>query len=135
MMHSQALRRMSYLAVVLGLVAVPPVVSQIGGTIGDDKRPAEARPLWSGSQLRHLPPLEPIADTRFLMQAINLPNFQGLEYLLKQRPVDANAWAYVKGQALLIAENGNLLILRPSRSQEDRWLDLAATLRSKAARL
>lgn len=70
------------------------------------------------------------------MQGINLPNFEGIEKLLKEKPSEADAWKFLRGQALLIAENGNLLMLRPPHNTgEAAWLDRAAALRTSAAKL
>jgi hypothetical protein len=79
---------------------------------------------------------EPVAETRLLMQGINQPNFRALERLLRQRPADLEAWTFARGQALLIAENGNLLLLRPPRKEgRDTWLERCADLREFATRL
>ena len=58
-----------------------------------------------------------VAETRLLMEGINQPNFQGLEHLLRKKPAEADAWTFARGQALLIAENANLLMLRPPRER------------------
>jgi hypothetical protein len=80
--------------------------------------------------------MEPVAETQLLMQGINLPNFQGIEKLLKDKPTEAEAWKFMRGQALLIAENGNLLMLRPPRNAgQDVWLQKAAALRNTATKL
>jgi hypothetical protein len=98
------------------LLAAGPAVPQTGGRV-------TPRPV-------------PVAETRLLMEGINLPNYNGLEHLLRQRPGDAEAWTFARGQALLIAENGNLLLLRPPRNQgREVWLDRAAELRNAAVRL
>jgi hypothetical protein len=80
--------------------------------------------------------LEPVAETRLLMEGLNLPNFRGLDRLLRERPKDAEAWKFVRGQALLIAEAGNLLLLRPPRSKgRQTWFSRAAELRDAGRRL
>lgn len=81
---------------------------------------------------RAAPKLEPVAETRLLMEGLNQSNFRGLERLLKERPADAETWAFARGQALLIAETGNLLLLRPPRRGQDAWMDRAAELREAA---
>lgn len=82
------------------------------------------------------PRLEPVAETRLLMEGMSQPNYQALQKLLKQRPADADAWSFARGQALLLAETGNLLLIRPPRNQgQTVWLDLAADLRAAATRL
>src|SRR5439155_996458 len=63
-------------------------------------------------------------------------NFRGLENHLKQRPADLETWAFARGQALLIAESGNLLMLRPPKTTgQDAWMDRATDLREQATRL
>ena len=57
------------------------------------------------------------------MDGLNLPNYRGLDKLLKQKPADADTWTFIRGQSLLIAETGNLLLLRPPRSGGPRRLE------------
>src|SRR5262245_10211994 len=82
------------------------------------------------------PPAEPIAETRLLMEGLALPNFRGLDRQLRQKPTEVEAWVFMRGQALLIAETSNLLMLRPPRSAgQEAWLAQAAQLRDTATRL
>ena len=82
------------------------------------------------------PKLEPVAETRLLMEGLNQANFRGLERLLKEKPADAESWTFARGQALLIAETGNLLMLRPPRNRgQDAWMERAADLRDAATAL
>ena len=62
------------------------------------------------------PKFEVIAETRLLMDGLNQANYRGLAKLLQQKPTDADTWTFIRGQASLIAETGNLLLLRPPRS-------------------
>jgi hypothetical protein len=79
---------------------------------------------------------EAVAETRLLMEGINQANFAGLERLLKQKPADVESWAFARGQALLIAECGNLLLLRPPNNQgETAWLERSRDLREAATTL
>jgi len=97
---------------------------------------ALAGPAAPQAQVASAPRPQAVAETRLLMEAINLPNFKGLESLLGKKPADVEAWAFARGQALLIAENGNLLMLRPPRGQgRQAWLDRAAELRDAATDL
>ena len=57
------------------------------------------------------PKLEPIAETKLLMEGLANVNFRGLERLLQQKPADLQTWTFARGQALLIAETANLLML------------------------
>ena len=88
------------------------------------------------SQPRIQPKPEAIAETRLLMEGLNLANFRGLERLLTARPASTDAWTFARGQALLIAETGNLLMLRQPRTDgRSVWLERAADLRASSTRL
>jgi hypothetical protein len=77
-----------------------------------------------------------VAETKLLMEGLAQANFRGLEHLLQKKPADAESWAFVRGQALLLAETGNLLMLRPPRNNgQSVWMDRATDLRTAAARL
>ncbi len=71
-----------------------------------------------------VPKLDAVADTKLLMEGITDPNIRGLGKHLRDKPKDAEAWGFIRGQALLIAETGNLLMLRPPRSSsgEESWM-------------
>ncbi len=82
------------------------------------------------------PKLEPVAETKLLMVGLASANFKGLERILRDPPKDDQAWIFARGQALLIAETGNLLMIRPPRNQgETAWHDRSMELRTKAAQL
>jgi hypothetical protein len=82
-----------------------------------------------------------VAETKLLMIGLNQANFDGLSRLLRKKPNDAEAWTFIRGQALLIAETGNLLLLRPPRDRQAQteWnyrsvdLRVAATTVARAA--
>src|SRR5262249_36765731 len=77
------------------------------------------------------PQLTPVAETRLLMEGLALSNFKGMDRLLRQKPKDNEDWIFLRGQALLIAETGNLLLLRPPRnSGEPTWQNHATELRA-----
>jgi cytochrome c556 len=80
------------------------------------------------------PKFEAVAETKLLMDGLAMPNYEGLGRLLEEKPADAEGWAFARGQALLIAETGNLLLLRPPRNQgRDVWMQRAMDLRAAAA--
>ena len=95
-----------------------------------------AAPTATPSNSRPTPQLLAVAETRLLMEALNQANFRGLDRHLRKRPADVDAWTFARGQALLIAESGNLLLLRPPRNRgEDAWMERAMELRTSATRL
>jgi hypothetical protein len=85
---------------------------------------------------KQTPKLEAIADTKLLMEGLNQANFRGLEKQLSQKPADRDSWSFVRGQALLIAETGNLLLLRPPKNAgETTWMERSTDMREAAAAL
>ncbi len=80
------------------------------------------------------PRLEPVADTKLLMEGLASPNARALGKLLATRPKEAKAWTFARGQALLLAETGNLLLMRPPKvpGTQDVWTASAAELRTSA---
>ncbi len=78
----------------------------------------------------------PVAETQLLMEGIANTNFKSLEKALRGKPEDAEAWTFARGQALLIAETGNLLLLRPPKTGgQDIWNKTSVELRDAATRL
>jgi hypothetical protein len=70
------------------------------------------------------------------MEGLNQANYRGLERILRDKPTEQEAWTFARGQALLIAETGNLLLLRPPKNKgQDIWMDRAAELREAATAL
>ncbi len=70
------------------------------------------------------------------MEGIASSNFKGLERLLSAKLEDSDGWAFARGQALLIAETGNLLLMRPPKSQgQSEWNRGAVELRDAATKL
>jgi hypothetical protein len=126
----------------LGAVLVP-VVLVAQEPIRPAPRPAEPiratpRVVKDGGPTtsRFSPKLEAVAETKLLMEGINQANYRGLERLLQQKPADDDTWRFVRGQALLIAEGGNLLMLRPPRSGgQEEWMRRSTDLRETAATL
>ncbi|MBL8794485.1 MAG: cytochrome c [Planctomycetia bacterium] len=95
--------------------------------------------VWPEAQAqvtRLLPRPEPVAETSLLMEGLAQANFRGLNQNLRQQPGDVESWVFIRGQALLVAETGNLLMVRPPRSGgQDAWLEHAAEMRAAATRL
>jgi hypothetical protein len=117
------------------LLAVAPARTQDQAPPPAPKpRPEPGSKLKSGTKVE--PKLVAVAETRLLMEGLAHANFRGLERLLKQKPADDKAWTFARGQALLIAETANLLMLRPPHNQgEPIWFARAMELRGAAAQL
>jgi hypothetical protein len=79
------------------------------------------------------PRFEAVAETRLLMEGLAHSNYQSVHRLLQKPPADVETWKFARGQALLIAETGNLLLLRPPRNEgRDTWMRLGMDVRDKA---
>ena len=77
-----------------------------------------------------------VAETQLLMAGLAEPNFRVLGETLSEQPKDEEAWVYGRGQALLIAEMGNLLMLRPPRGEgRENWLRRSSELRTSGEKL
>jgi Cytochrome C' len=83
------------------------------------------------------PRLEPVAETKLLMEGLAKANFDGLDRLLRDKPTTAEQWRFARGQALIVAETGNLLLMRPpkTRAAQDLWMKRATELRDAAVAL
>jgi hypothetical protein len=83
-----------------------------------------------------VPKLEPIAETRLIMEGLAHANFRGIERNLRKNPIDDQSWTFARGQALLIAESANLLMLRPPKNPgETTWMERSMDLRAQAQQL
>lgn len=89
------------------------------------------------AEAKFTPKFEVLAETKLLMEGLALSNYRALEkHLQGKGPEDVDTWMFARGQALLIAETGNLLLLRPPRNQgRDTWMRRAMDMRESAADL
>jgi hypothetical protein len=96
---------------------------------------AQSQP--AANRAKVVPKLEAVAETRLLMEGLANPNLRALGKLLGDKPKEDEAWTFARGQALLIAETGNLLLLRPPRNanSEEPWMSHSMELRESAATL
>ncbi|HTU89080.1 MAG TPA: hypothetical protein VMF69_03185 [Gemmataceae bacterium] len=88
-------------------------------------------------EAKFTPKFEALAETKLLMEGLALPNFRSVEkHLQGKGPDDVDTWMFARGQALLIAETGNLLLLRPPRNEgRDTWMRRAMDMRQSAGAL
>jgi hypothetical protein len=106
----------------------------LAAAAGQEKVPLPVQaPTPRPTTPRVTPRFEALAETKLLMEGLAMPNYQSLEKFLKDKPADPETWTFARGQALLIAETGNLLLLRPPRSQgRDAWNQRAMDMRQAA---
>lgn len=70
-------------------------------------------------------------DVHEFMEYAVEPFFKQLKSSLKEPPKNKRAWVSVKANSLILAENGNLLMLRGPQKEVAQWNTLAAALRDQ----
>ena len=123
------MRWLSGIALLAGAIALTGAAAQ--------QQPRRGPELLPPPAVRFTPKFEAIAETGLLMNGLTHPNYLALEkHLQGKGPPDEDTWTFARGQALLIAEAGNLLLLRPPRNDgRDLWMRRATSLRESAATL
>jgi len=126
MNHLRPWRTLSLL-LLIGLLLGTPLLAQV-------PRPSRPAQIQTPPRLLPTPKLAAVAETKLLMEGLTNANYRGLDKLLKQRPADVETWVFGRGQALLIAESGNLLLLRPPNNAQGEkvWMELATDMRQEA---
>lgn len=132
-MSGKLISRAVLLGAALGLAWAPWAATQTVRPNLPPPRPVQTQPGTSSAP-RLTPKLEPLAETRLLMEGLANSNFRGIEKLLRQQPGDVQTWTFARGQALLIAETANLLMLRPPRTAQAQpvWFQRTMDLRNSA---
>ena len=75
---------------------------------------------------------EPVeADVHEFMEYAFEPFFESLKDSLASEPKDRKAWKAVKANSLILAENGNLLMLRGPKEHSKKWNELSAAMRDQ----
>ena len=95
-----------------------------------------AGPLPAAAPDKQATPLAPVEDDphEFMEYAFE-PFFHALKDSLSTAPKDRAAWKPVKANALILAENGNLLMLRAPKEESAAWNQLSADLREAGREL
>jgi hypothetical protein len=121
---------------VVALALLPPGLLCTAEAAQPERLPRPQRLPQPQPASRFTPKFEALAETRLLMEGLAQPNYRSLEEHLQRKPDDLDTWAFARGQALLVAETGNLLLLRPPRNQgRDTWMKLAMDMRQSAGTL
>ena len=86
----------------------------------------------SADEEGNAPRMKPVEDDvhEFMEYAFE-PFFHALKESMAEAPKDGKAWKPVKANSLILAENGNLLMLRGPEENNAEWNKLAADLRDQ----
>ncbi|MFL5340181.1 MAG: cytochrome c [Gemmataceae bacterium] len=123
-------------ALAAGLLPAP-AVSQPPTKLSPPKNSGPQRPALGAEPKNSTPPrLLPVAETKLVCEGLNQANFAGLERILKGDRIDPDTWTFARGQALLIGEAGNLLMMRPPKNGgQNAWMQAGSDLRESASAL
>lgn len=82
-----------------------------------------------------VPPVaqQPIGTMSELMVTIVYPASDAIFYIETRTPATEAEWIALQGQALMVAEAGNLLMMPAHRRDDDRWLSDARLMRDAGA--
>jgi hypothetical protein len=134
-MRNSTILRATVLGAVACLLLATAGEAQVG-TRPPIRTPGRPAPNSLPARTTFVPKFEALAETRLLMEGLAHSNYQSLNRLLKEPPRDVDTWIFARGQALLIAETGNLLLLRPPRNTgRETWMKLAMAMRDQAGNL
>ncbi|KAA5541427.1 cytochrome c [Roseiconus nitratireducens] len=78
-------------------------------------------------------PVEP--DMHEYMEYVNQPAFQRLKPAMASEPAGNQAWKTIKSESLVLAESGNLLLIRKPEDDADDWQKHSVQTRDAAAEL
>jgi hypothetical protein len=68
------------------------------------------------------PPFMPVATINEIMDAITLPYSDALLYIQRNPPQNDRDWETLQMQALMLAESGNLLMMKNRAKNQGEWM-------------
>ena len=74
------------------------------------------------------PPFQPVATISEIMDAITLPYSDALLYIQRNPPKSDRDWETLQMQALMLAESGNLLMMKDRAKNQGYWMKDARSL-------
>jgi hypothetical protein len=81
----------------------------------------------------NLPLVQHIGTTSELMVTVIRPASDAIFYVETRTPADGDAWTVLQGQALMVAEAANLLMLPGRARDEKQWMADAVLMREAGA--
>ena len=78
--------------------------------------------------LAQSPPFLPVATISEIMNAITLPYSDALLYIQRNPPQNDRDWETLRMQALMLAESGNLLMMKDRAKNQGEWMKDARAL-------
>lgn len=74
--------------------------------------------------------LEPVeTDMHEFMEYVFQPTYKRLKVAMSEAPKDNSGWKAIKADSLILAEGGNLTMMRPPADDNEDWNQLCAEVR------
>lgn len=79
---------------------------------------------------------EPVEDDMHeFMEYVFQPTYRRLKAEMAEAPADNQAWKAIKSDSLILAEGGNLLLIRTPEEDADEWTEHSAAVRDLGGEL
>lgn len=78
-------------------------------------------------------PVEP--DMHEFMEYVFQPNFKALKPAMASEPADKKVWFTIKSSSLILAEGGNLLLMREAQTDAEDWAKHSVEVRDFGGKL
>ena len=91
------------------------------------------KPTQDSTPSAELKPVE--ADPHHFMEYINQPTFLRLKQAMRSEPNDEKGWKSITSDALILAEAGNLLLMRPPQEEAADWSRHAIAVRQTGSEI
>lgn len=80
--------------------------------------------------------LDPVeTDMHEFMEYINQPTYKRLKAAMQAEPTDNQGWLELKSGSLILAETGNLIMLRGPQEERGEWTEYAKSVRQEASQM
>lgn len=91
---------------------------------------------WAVGEEPEVPSVRPVDESmHHFMEYFYEPAYKRLKLQLAEQPADRAGWNGVKGDALTLAEGGNLLLLRAPAEEKAAWSRLSVEVRDLAGKV
>ncbi len=74
-------------------------------------------------------------DMHEFMEYVFQPTYKRLKAAMASEPADNGTWKTIKSDALILAEGGNLLLIRKPHQHTDAWVDHSVDVRTLGGKL
>jgi hypothetical protein len=78
--------------------------------------------LFVGAAVAQAPTFQPVGTMSQLMVDVIYPASDAIFYAFREPPKNEHEWNILQGQALIVAESGNLLMTPGRARDQDKWI-------------